>query len=681
MALPPLAELRCPVDAETRALLEGGGVLAEGGAADFRRIHVEQARIEEILGLAPGCVVYAEDGRLLRPARGARGEGGYHDAAAVLLRLETWVGANPDRVEVVDLGTSVEGRPIRAARFFPSDGAVRPALRVIGGHHGDEWASIEVALAFGDTLAAPVDPRAARLVQAFEIWVVPDLNPDGHEAFDRRNARGIDLNRNYPFEWTQGFASGAEPFSEPETQAIAALSRRRAFLWSVSIHSGATNLGWPWNWTLDAPEDLPIFESMGARYAESVGQPGFWTTQGSAWYITRGDTNDWSYGAFGGFDHTLEVSVEKAPPEEELGPIRLWHGEALLAWFDEATRAGARGLMLDRRGAAAPRSVAPPGGRATWADPWTGAFFRPLSGTQDSLAISQPSEPAVLELDVPPRLGELVDVGVVPVFTIEPGTVSVVGGGRVADRFVAALSWRTPPPEKTRVFAERAEQAPVELLRNGSVDRWVLSAPVGLLGAPADAGPWDLHVRTADGESLLWRPGALWRLDQWIDLGLSIEALDGGALTLQLDAPLPLGPAFWVQGPSGQRLADSRIEVDSAGGIVRLDVQGVEKGLWTLRVAAGGRWMESRDALRLGAGTAALVPLGPAAGALIADRRSPWVPEEGTPTDDPPARAESPVPPPAQGSGCDGGAALLALALVRRRATLRRGRVCGARRP
>ena len=33
------------------------------------------------------------------------------------------------------------------------------------------------------------------------LWVVPVYNPDGLARHTRKNAHGVDPNRNYPFKW------------------------------------------------------------------------------------------------------------------------------------------------------------------------------------------------------------------------------------------------------------------------------------------------------------------------------------------------------------------------------------------------------------------------------------------------------------------------------------------------
>src|SRR5918997_1264449 len=93
------------------------------------------------------------------------------------------------------LGRSTRGREIRAFTL----GSGRPRTLVVGCIHGDECAGSVVA-----TRLLHVRPPTRG-----SITVVPDLNPDGHAARRRSNARGVDLNRNFPGTWRASRASGA----------------------------------------------------------------------------------------------------------------------------------------------------------------------------------------------------------------------------------------------------------------------------------------------------------------------------------------------------------------------------------------------------------------------------------------------------------------------------------------
>jgi len=82
------------------------------------------------------------------------------------------------------IGQSEEGRPIPLLMGGPESAPVR--VLVVAGQHGDERNASRAARAFA-RMAIPL----ARLA------VVPVLNPDGANRRERRNARGVDLNRDH----------------------------------------------------------------------------------------------------------------------------------------------------------------------------------------------------------------------------------------------------------------------------------------------------------------------------------------------------------------------------------------------------------------------------------------------------------------------------------------------------
>jgi len=109
-------------------------------------------------------------------------------------------------------GHSVLGRPITARRLGRA--GTGPTVLVVGAIHGNERAGIAIVRRLERD-------QASRRVQ---LWVLPDLNPDGVAADTRGNAHGVDLNRNFPWRWRPRTApgttyyAGTGPLSEPESR-------------------------------------------------------------------------------------------------------------------------------------------------------------------------------------------------------------------------------------------------------------------------------------------------------------------------------------------------------------------------------------------------------------------------------------------------------------------------------
>jgi murein peptide amidase A len=152
------------------------------------------------------------------------------------------------------IGRSLRGRPIRAEEM--GNPASQRSLMLVGCVHGNECAGIAIARA----LAAEPPPPSA------DVWIVFDLNPDGHHMGTRQNARGVDLNRNFPYRWrpvgSRGstFYSGAGPRSEPETRAAVRLIDALRPATSIWFHQHLD--------TVDLSGGNPAIER---RYASLVG--------------------------------------------------------------------------------------------------------------------------------------------------------------------------------------------------------------------------------------------------------------------------------------------------------------------------------------------------------------------------------------------------------------------------
>lgn len=107
------------------------------------------------------------------------------------------------------LGRSERGRAILAVRVGNPRG---PRVLVVGCIHGNETAGIPIARALEHARTGD------------DVWIVPDLNPDGVAHRTRQDARGVDLNANWSSDWKRGgypfdaYYGGPHPFSERETR-------------------------------------------------------------------------------------------------------------------------------------------------------------------------------------------------------------------------------------------------------------------------------------------------------------------------------------------------------------------------------------------------------------------------------------------------------------------------------
>ena len=122
--------------------------------------------------------------------------------------------AAPAAAGAATFGESVEGRPLKVTRAGDPGAPVR--VLVVGSIHGNETAGHAVIRRL-----RRVEPPAGA-----QLWLVRTANPDGVRHGTRQNARGVDLNRNFPFRWAGGgrpfdtYFPGRAPGSEPETRAL-----------------------------------------------------------------------------------------------------------------------------------------------------------------------------------------------------------------------------------------------------------------------------------------------------------------------------------------------------------------------------------------------------------------------------------------------------------------------------
>jgi Zinc carboxypeptidase len=100
--------------------------------------------------------------------------------------------AHPASVSAETIGTSFHGKEIRMV----SIGRGPKSILLWSQMHGDEPTATPALLDLADFLARKAaTPDVARILNAFTLRMIPMLNPDGASVYERRNAQGIDINR------------------------------------------------------------------------------------------------------------------------------------------------------------------------------------------------------------------------------------------------------------------------------------------------------------------------------------------------------------------------------------------------------------------------------------------------------------------------------------------------------
>ena len=267
---------------------------------------------------------------------------GYHNYQEMVAEIRQAEQDHPEIVQLSTIGLSIEGRDIHAVKISDnvSMDEAEPEVLLFALTHAREHLTTEQALDlvsyFSDNYG--LSGEITNLVNEREIWILPNVNPDGDE-FDRkddgtyRNWRknrrdngdgswGIDLNRNYGYQWGNdnvgssplpGSATyrGTAPFSEPETSVIRdfALSRPDLTV-SISFHTYGESILWPYGYTgQDVPANMdPLDHATLVRLAQDMaGMNGYVAKQAYDLYPTNGDSDDWLYGERGIFALTFEM--------------------------------------------------------------------------------------------------------------------------------------------------------------------------------------------------------------------------------------------------------------------------------------------------------------------------------------------------------------------------------------
>lgn len=138
----------------------------------------------------------------------------------------------------VVIGKSHQGRSIVA--YFRGDPKAKRTLLIVGQMHGDERAGRKTA----QHAVKRVKPR-----KGTGLWIIPTMNPDGAARGTRTNARGVDLNRNWPTSgWIKGTKGsrtygGSKKASERETRVMMKFLKKYKPRYITSLHQPLKGIG------------------------------------------------------------------------------------------------------------------------------------------------------------------------------------------------------------------------------------------------------------------------------------------------------------------------------------------------------------------------------------------------------------------------------------------------------
>lgn len=263
----------------------------------------------------------------------------YHTYEETVSELRDLSTKYPTLSKLYDIGDTwekkkgVANRDIWAIQITgKGDGSKKPGVVFFGNHHAREIVTVEIPLKLIKHLLENYDknPDIKNMLDTTEVWVVPMVNPDGHTLAEqgqnwRKNKNnnkdigpaeypGVDLNRNYAYQWNTGGTSnstsadtfhGKEPFSEPETQALRDFMTAHTNLKiMMSYHSFSNLILWPWGWSNNATPDAKKFETVGKKLGANSG---YKPQQASQLYVASGITDDWTYGKLKMLSFTTEI--------------------------------------------------------------------------------------------------------------------------------------------------------------------------------------------------------------------------------------------------------------------------------------------------------------------------------------------------------------------------------------
>jgi hypothetical protein len=269
--------------------------------------------------------------------------------------------AYPSICHLDTIGKSINGRYVLVLKISDNVNSHEdePEVFYSSTMHGDELVGYVLMLRLADYLTKNyfVSAKAKALVDSLEIWINPLANPDGTYYSGnkivyptRGNARGKDLNRNFPDPFLPSLVM------EKETSDMVTFMKKHKFVISANFHSGSEVVNYPWDrWFSRIHADDTWFNSISRAYADTVhiysgpaylNQETNGVTRGAAWYVITGGRQDYITFERQGREVTIELDNEKETPAPQIELLWQYNYRSLINYLKNAIY-GIHGTVRD----------------------------------------------------------------------------------------------------------------------------------------------------------------------------------------------------------------------------------------------------------------------------------------------------------------------------------------------
>ncbi len=150
-------------------------------------------------------------------------------------RFDANLAAQYSNVQVITIGQSDSGEPIQGLKI--GNGPVKNMI--VSTHHGNEYGSTEVALAFAESIAK--NPIAGQTVYVIPVLNISGYNHGNREEYAAADGSYHDPNRDYP-----GPCGTEGPFKLKSTYDLAQFVARENIVTSATLHTYYPAVVYPW---------------------------------------------------------------------------------------------------------------------------------------------------------------------------------------------------------------------------------------------------------------------------------------------------------------------------------------------------------------------------------------------------------------------------------------------------